>query len=109
MKKRELIYKVWDMRDGVFLEDIIDLYHIKDDNWNNNTSDYIFLQSTGLFDKNSKEIYEGDILETEYTGSASRRVIKYNISSDFSGFGYIGNLNTSKVIGNIYENPELIK
>lgn len=74
-------------------------------------------QFTGLFDKNGKEIYEGDILlmDEDETGKI------YNQVGIKSGcFGYIGEYSgklipfcdyrvTEEIAGNIYDNPELIK
>jgi len=65
-------------------------------------------QYTGLKDSKGVEIYEGDILQSEYVRSTGTKVIKYNIDHNFSGFGFIENLDTSKVIGNIYENKNLL-
>jgi len=75
-------------------------------------------QFTGLYDKNGKEIYEGDILKTWYgTG-----VVKF-----FNGCFYVDGAQKwltdeewtdllcsfgseeLEVIGNIYDNPELLK
>lgn len=65
-----------------------------------------FYQFTGLKDKNGKEIYDGDILAQDYGGSdKSIKVVEYmtflrNVTNS--------QLRLSEVIGNIYENPELI-
>lgn len=70
------------------------------------------LQFTGLKDKNGKEIYEGDICEGHSDGVG---VITW---TDFDG-GYdyvfddeanvgIWEVKGIKIIGNIYENPELL-
>ena len=83
----------------------------------------IFMQYTGLKDKNSKEIYEGDIVDATYcidgclyysedeygivawNDKKCGFFIKFKDEIDVTPISYYKYL---KVIGNIYENPELV-
>jgi hypothetical protein len=74
------------------------------------------MQYTGLHDKNGKEIYEGDIVRCKYQLRAIW-VETVEWSEELAGFapmcfprGYDEqHIEEYEVLGNIYENPELLK
>lgn len=86
---------------------------------------YVWMQFTGLLDRNGKDIYEGDICKMKFGGIGDEFII--SIRWDFSGANWqfddhtsfddgvgLGNFdfncgiaNDSEIIGNIYENPNL--
>ena len=77
----------------------------------------IVMQFTGLHDKNGKEIYEGDIVRFDVSATERdptpyvNQVGEVKISSLTTDFGKWQGVYCSyyRVIGNIYENPELLK
>jgi uncharacterized phage protein (TIGR01671 family) len=72
---------------------------------------FVLMQSTGLLDKAGTEIFEGDIVRNLHSGKV------YPIQWEFGYcdgmLEYVGWLfgdnEACEVIGNIYENPGLIK
>ena len=74
---------------------------------------YELLQFTGLKDKNGREIFEGNIV---HIGDMDRQVVFIDAKFQLTGIDKIDNafydLQPSEelvIIGNIYENPELLK
>lgn len=97
-------------------DDVVLLYYDED------YCDYLvcnakLMQYTGLIDKNGKEIYEGDIVR--HFKRDKEKLLKIEISSGYGVYAQendttkrlIGRSNTHlcyEVVGNIYENPELL-
>jgi uncharacterized phage protein (TIGR01671 family) len=91
------------------------------------SDDLIVMQFTGLKDKNGKEIYEGDYLVVWELGCDTDKFtyeVKWCGGEDYPAFDLVGWPNEEinglselvqsgdweyEVIGNIYENPELVK
>ena len=87
------------------------------------TPDYVFvdhlivMQSTGLHDKNGKEIFEGDIVKMAkdvYSDPTYYEIVRhrggaYRLESNQHGCELWLRHTNCEVIGNIYENPELLE
>lgn len=82
------------------------------------------MQSTGLKDKNGKEIFEGDVIDIEVNDTETPinarvfqnskiGVLMFHVFEDNEDVPMVelleGNSVAFEIIGNIYENPELLE
>lgn len=69
------------------------------------------MQFTGLKDYNDKEIYEGDIVRCQYAEDRGPRfvdVVEWSNCEFKIGTYGLGEIEAEEIIGNIYEDPEII-
>lgn len=76
--------------------------------------EFVLMQYTGLHDKNEKECYEGDIVFDDYEHFEVKWKIDGFVAEnvedvkDIRPFGEIAEGQLFEIVGNIYENPELL-
>ncbi len=117
---REIKFRGWDSEDKIMLNPQ-DLSQ-NDELWTwLGKKDVVLMQYTGLIDKNGKEIYEGDILQRETETGIEKNLYIQDLFQNggfwmsHKMFGQVSGLIVSKqnfqfqIIGNIYENPELLE
>lgn len=134
--KREINFRVWDKENKAFMPS--EGYAICDGDvmglrYGNEMEDVLtdqieLMQNTGLKDVNGKDIYENDILKvTSDDGAFYVATVKWFGDDGYPAFDLEGipaawcydsnalatifksSIETCEVIGNIYENPELLE
>ncbi|QBX15782.1 phage uncharacterized protein TIGR01671 [Streptococcus equinus] len=114
-KRMAKVHEVSFFDDKVFTITTIDNFYADDE--------FKLMQFTGLKDKNGKEVFEGDIINYKYGRHTSTQfVVKYDefqatfvvvdnhndLVYTFRELADYIQLNSLEVIGNIYENKELL-
>lgn len=116
---REIKFRVWDKERKGFLHQIDidnDIIYV-DTKWyihggNALDDNYVMQQYTGLKDKGGTEIYEGDIIRGMMdfgpAGFHERSVVVKWDNEEGYQWNYF-DLNSIKVEGNMFDNPELLE
>ena len=126
---RDIKFRIWDTENKEMLKvqelDFEPTFYggriaIRPDQYNDyfDTEDMILMQYTGLHDKNGKEIYEGDIIQYE---DITKGLVRYSekyaqyvlvntgaVKDEFEPLGDY-NMEVFEIIGNEYDNPDLLE
>lgn len=132
---REIKFRAWDKKTKSIISEVFEIglgsrnnpetWLVGDDRQTNN---FELMQFTGLKDKKGKEIYEGDLIKKDHHQEifevifclkghfAGSFCLKNRETGNLTGFSQESiwmpsdaPKNFDEVIGNIYENPELLK
>ena len=125
-------FRVWNKKNKIFNYDF-NLFHVAEDGMmlfyrksnfdyveRNEDDNYVLMQSTGMVDKNGREIFENDILTdgsikylVRFEEEKARFIMKPILGEKIllTDYEELGKryMHYYEIIGNIYENKELLK
>lgn len=115
--EREIRFRGWNPHDKVIVswEDIKKHKGYIYDFLHDIKENLILMQYTGLKDKNGKEIYEGDVLREKFNDGNTTQThdiftFYWENGAYTDGEWYFADMDFTEIeiIGNIYENPDLL-
>ena len=114
---RKIRFREWDSKYKLMrgVNGLKDLFTIRSDG--KTSDDYVLMMFTGLHDKNGKEVFENDLVKRRYN---TFKVLWFDEGAGFIFQNVKDNddcwcpneysvANEWVVIGNIYENPDMVK
>ncbi len=111
MMKDRFKFRFWNIKEKVIHDDILHFFDYMDCM---NDENLIPMQCTGMKDMNGKLIYEGDIVNGSCGGYWGKMIVEYNVAGfvlnkNGKYLNFLEGDNFIEVIGNKFENPELLK